>query len=170
MIHHMPYLTYCHRLFTQQCQYLNNMGLHNLFRFWLLDIFGRPAALYLGGAGVGEVVADDVHRQREDHSRVLLRADRVQGLRVRIRIPVLTKFECMKLYHYYDMIFLRQHKIFFLSLAWRYLSCSAAADSVMTSEACLSALLAFCSPSAAITCTVETLLLAFLKSTNLSHI
>ena len=93
MIHHMPYLTYCHRLFTQQCQYLNNMGLHNLFRFWLLDIFGRPAALYLGGAGVGEVVADDVHRQREDHSRVLLRADRVQGLRVRIIIPVLTKFE-----------------------------------------------------------------------------
>ena len=49
------------------------MGFDNLFRFWLLDIFGRPAALYLGGAGVGEVVADDVHRQREDHRRVLLR-------------------------------------------------------------------------------------------------
>ena len=67
-------------------------------------------------------------------------------------------------------IFAATKNIFFLSLAWRYLSCSAAADSVMTSEACLSALLAFCSPSAAITCTVETLLLAFLKSTNLSHI
>ena len=76
------------------------MGFDNLFRFWLLDIFGRPAALYLGGAGVGEVVADDVHRQREDHRRVLLRADRVQGLRVRIITPVLTKFECLKLYQF----------------------------------------------------------------------
>ena len=34
----------------------------------------------------------------------------------------------------------------------RYLSCSAADDSVITSEASLKALLAFCSPSAAITC------------------
>ena len=88
------------------------MGFDNLFRFWLLDIFGRPAALYLGGAGVGEVVADDVHRQREDHRRVLLRADRVQGLRVRIIIPVLTKFECLKLYQFMRWYFCGDIKYF----------------------------------------------------------
>ena len=42
-------------------------------------------------------------------------------------------------------------------LTWRYLSCSAAGDIAIMSAASFSALLDFCSPSAAITCTVASL-------------